>query len=416
MELKNGSSGGGITTVTDNIVTVTSANTLTFVGATVTNSGGGNATVTVTGTSPLTTKGDLYGFSTVNARIPVGTDGFVLSADSTQILGVKWIAATGTGTVTSVASADSSITVTNPTTTVDLAVVKSPKLTTARTIGTTTGDATSAGSSFDGTANNTNALTLATVNSNVGTFGSATKASVVTVNGKGLVTAASESTVTPAVGSITGLGTGVATFLATPSSANLAAAVTDESGSGALVFANTPTLVTPVLGVATATSINKTAITAPATSSTLAVADGKTFTASNTITLTGTDSVSQNVSTAKITALGGNFDGGGSAIANGSTIYINCPYAGTITGYSILADTGTCTIKTWKIAAGTAIPTVANSISTSGVALASGTAIQSTTVTDFTSTTVTANDIFAFNITAIASATKISFQLIITKG
>ena len=50
---------------------------------------------------------------------------------------------------------------------------------------------------------------------------------------------------------ISGLGTGVATFLGTPSSANLAAAVTDETGTGALVFANTPTLVTPVLGTPT---------------------------------------------------------------------------------------------------------------------------------------------------------------------
>ena len=41
-------------------------------------------------TSPLTTKGDLYGFSTVNARIPVGTNGQVLTADSAQALGVKW--------------------------------------------------------------------------------------------------------------------------------------------------------------------------------------------------------------------------------------------------------------------------------------------------------------------------------------
>lgn len=59
------------------------------------------------------------------------------------------------------------------------------------------------------------ATTLATVNGNVGTFGSATKASSVTVNAKGLVTAASEATVTPALGSITGLGTGVGTALAT---------------------------------------------------------------------------------------------------------------------------------------------------------------------------------------------------------
>lgn len=88
---------------------------------------------------------------------------------------------------------------------------------------------------------------------------------------------------------ISGLGAGVATFLGTPSSANLRAAVTDETGTGALVFANTPTLVTPVLGVATATSVNKMAITAPATSSTLAVADGKTFTVNHSLTLSGTD-------------------------------------------------------------------------------------------------------------------------------
>ena len=55
---------------------------------------------------------------------------------------------------------------------------------------------------------------------------------------------------------ITSIGTGVASFLATPTSANLLAATTDETGTGALVFANTPTLITPVLGVATATSID----------------------------------------------------------------------------------------------------------------------------------------------------------------
>jgi hypothetical protein len=105
-------------------------------------------------------------------------------------------------------------------------------------------------------AENSNTLTLATVNGNVGTFGSATEAVQITVNGKGLVTALGALTVTPAVGSITGLGTGVAAFLATPSSANLAAAVTDETGTGSLVFANTPTLVTPDIGAATGTSVN----------------------------------------------------------------------------------------------------------------------------------------------------------------
>lgn len=50
-----------------------------------------------------------------------------------------------------------------------------------------------------------------------------------------------------------------------------------------------PSFTTPTLGVASATSVNKVAITAPATSATLAIADGKTLTASNTITFTATD-------------------------------------------------------------------------------------------------------------------------------
>jgi hypothetical protein len=54
---------------------------------------------------------------------------------------------------------------------------------------------------------------------------------------------------------ISGLGTGVATFLATPSSANLAAALTDEAGSGTVAFTTSPTFVTPTLGAAAATSI-----------------------------------------------------------------------------------------------------------------------------------------------------------------
>jgi hypothetical protein len=43
--------------------------------------------------SPLTTKGDLYGFSTLDARIPIGTNNQVLTADSAQALGLKWATA-----------------------------------------------------------------------------------------------------------------------------------------------------------------------------------------------------------------------------------------------------------------------------------------------------------------------------------
>ena len=93
-----------------------------------------------------------------------------------------------------------------------------------------------------------------------------------------LVFASSPTLVTPALGTpssatltnatglpistgVSGLGTGVATFLATPSSANLAAAVTDETGSGSVVFATSPTLVTPALGTpSSATLTNATGL------------------------------------------------------------------------------------------------------------------------------------------------------------
>jgi hypothetical protein len=61
-----------------------------------------------------------------------------------------------------------------------------------------------------------------------------------------------------------------------------------STGTGNNVRATSPALTTPDIGVATATSVNKLAITAPATSATLVIADGKTFTVNQTLTLTGT--------------------------------------------------------------------------------------------------------------------------------
>jgi hypothetical protein len=88
----------------------------------------------------------------------------------------------------------------------------------------------------------------------------------------------------PIATGVSGLGTGVATFLATPSSTNLRAVITDETGTGSAVFATSPTFVTPVLGVATATSINGTTIPNSAT----LVKTSDTGTVTSTMILDGT--------------------------------------------------------------------------------------------------------------------------------
>ena len=80
------------------------------------------------------------------------------------------------------------------------------------------------------------------------TYGSATATPVFAVNAQGQITSVTNTTITPAIGNVTGLGANMLAFLQTPTSANLAATVTDETGSGALVFATSPTFVTPALG------------------------------------------------------------------------------------------------------------------------------------------------------------------------
>ena len=82
---------------------------------------------------------------------------------------------------------------------------------------------------------------------------------------------------------VDGLGANVATFLATPSSANLISAVTDETGTGALVFANTPTLVTPAIGAATGTSLN---LSGSVTAASVTLTDALISTATSSITST----------------------------------------------------------------------------------------------------------------------------------
>jgi hypothetical protein len=115
-------------------------------------------------------------------------------------------------------------------------------------------------------------------------------------------------------------------------------------------------------------------------------------------------------------AIGAVFSGG-AVQATQVFCCVTAPNAGTIKGWDITVDDGTgagtcgsctATVKFLRVATGTSTPSTSNSINTTGVAISTGTAIHSTTVTDFTSTTVSANDIFAVQLSAVANAAVVS--------
>jgi hypothetical protein len=103
--------------------------------------------------------------------------------------------------------------------------------------------------------------TVTSVDVSGGTTGLTTSGGPIT--GSGTITISGTLAVANGGTGITSFGSGIATWLGTPSSTNLRAAVTDETGTGSLVFATSPTLVTPVLG--TPTSGNLTNCTADGT-------------------------------------------------------------------------------------------------------------------------------------------------------
>jgi hypothetical protein len=225
-------------------------------------------------------------------------------------------------------------------------------------------------------ANLTGAVTSVGTATSLGSFTSAQLAGALTdETGSGAaVFATSPTLVTPALGTpasgvmtnvtglpvstgISGLGANIATFLATPSSANLATAVTDETGSGALVFATSPTLVTPALGTPSSgvvTNLTGTAsinINGTVGATTANTGSFTTLTASTNLSSTRINPrVSTTTSTATLTPDIASFDQY-NLTAQAAGLTIAAPTGTPVDGNKLLIrilDNGTARALTWN--------------------------------------------------------------------
>lgn len=138
---------------------------------------------------------------------------------------------------------------------------------------------------------------------------------------------------------ISGLGTGVATFLATPSSANLISAITDETGTGALVFGTSPTIATPTLTLSTTSSTTDGRMSWDATNDQLKIGDGTTTrtlspddkaTTLTNKTISGSNNTISNIANASLTNSAVTVNG--TSISLGSSGTITVPVSTGVTG------------------------------------------------------------------------------------
>lgn len=206
---------------------ITLGSNLTMTGTVLAATGGGGSG-TVTHTGALTADAIVLGNASADIKVTTTGTGIVTA------LGVNVGSAGAPVVQNGVLGTPSSGTLTNAT-----------GLPLAAVTGLAAGVAT-----FLGTPSSANLATAVTDETGSGALVFATSPTLVTPI-LGTPTSGTLTNCTLPVGGVTGLAAGVATFLATPSSANLAAAVTDETGSGAAVFATSPTLVTPLLGTPT---------------------------------------------------------------------------------------------------------------------------------------------------------------------